>query len=127
MDSSWIIPTALFFLGWGVRGLFERLFISGKLIMLATAVERDCLRMLGRAEEHYWHSTTLLREAAEKTDKKNEMKLVLNSLKFTHEEWKKSAIEALHIRHPFPNAVKWYDWRTAMQTLEQEKLDRRNR
>ena len=81
--------------------------------------------MLGRAQEHYWHSTAMLKEAGEETDKENEMKLVLNSLKFTHDEWKKTAIEALHARHPYPTLVKWYDWRTAMQTLEQEKLNRR--
>ena len=115
----------LFILGWIVRGGFERLFISGKLIILVREAEQGCLKMLGRAEEHYWHSTKLLKEAATRTGKEEDMKIVLNSLKFTHDEWKKTAIEAVATNHPFPSIIKWHDWQSAMRTLEQAKIDRR--
>ena len=112
-EQAWLQGTLLFILGWFVRGGFERLFISGKLIILARKAETDCLKMLGRAEEHYWHSTGLLKEAATQTGKEEDMKIVLNSLKFTHEEWKKTAIEAVGTNHPFPSIIKWHDWRNA--------------
>ena len=125
LEQAWLQYTLLFILGWLFRGAFERLFISGKLIILVRKAESDCLKMLGRAEEHYWHSTSLLKEAAAQTGKEEDMKIVLNSLKFTHEEWKKTAIEAVGANHPFPSIIKWHDWQTAMRTVEQEKFNRR--
>ena len=82
--------------------------------------------MMGRAQEHYWHSTSLLKEAAKRAGKEEDMKIVLNSLKFTHEEWKKTAIEALATSHPFTSLIKWHDWQSAMRTLEKEKFNRNN-
>tara|TARA_R100001082_G_C4331298_1_gene145756 strand:- start:158 stop:547 length:390 start_codon:yes stop_codon:yes gene_type:complete len=123
-ENPWIQSALFFILGWIVRGGFERLFISGKLIILVRDAEKGCLKMLGRAEEHYWHSTKLLKEAASRTGKEEDMKIVLNSLKFTHDEWKKTAIESVAINHPFPSIIKWHDWQSAMRMIEQEKINR---
>ena len=81
--------------------------------------------MMGRASEHYYHSLKMLEDAGEATDRRNEIISTTNSLKFTHKEWQKTAITALYESHPFKKTVAWYDWRTAMQSLESEKLSRR--
>lgn len=83
--------------------------------------------MLGRAAEHYYHSLKMLEDAGEASDKRNEIISTINSLKFTHSEWQKTAISSLYEHHPFKKTVRWYDWRTAMQSLESSNLSRRNR
>lgn len=83
--------------------------------------------MMGRASEHYYHSLKMLEDSGETTDRRNEVVSTINSLKFTHKEWQKTAIASLYEHHPFKKTVGWYDWRTAMQSLESNKLSRRNR
>ena len=125
MTEVFIVGTACFFAGWLLRGLFDRLLINGKLIMFTKLAERNSLMMLGRAHEHYYHSLEMLKSAGEVSDRNNEVIRTINSLEFTHKQWQKSAIQAIYEAHPFKSTVSWYDWRTAMQTLEKNKLSRR--
>ncbi len=81
--------------------------------------------MLGRAHEHYYHSLQMLKTAGEVTERSNEIIRTINSLEFSHQQWQKSAVQAIYEAHPFKESVKWYDWRTAMRTLEQDKLLKR--
>ena len=112
-------------LGWAARGLWTRLLLSASLINMAKATERSCLTMLSRSSEHYYHSLAMLEIAGHTTDKKNEVISTINSLQFTHAEWKKTAVQTIYSVHPFKRTVQWYDWRTAMQSLVDEKLSRR--
>jgi len=111
--------------GWAVRGLWTRLLLSATLINMTKQAERSCLTMLARASEHYHHSLTMLKIAGEESDKRNEVISVINSLEFTHSEWKKTAIQTIYNVHPFKSTIQWYDWRTAMQSVTDEKLSRR--
>ena len=112
-------------IGWNLRGFWNRLMLSVALINMAKTAERSCLLMLSRASEHYHHSLTMLKIAGEKTDKKNEIISTINSLEFTHTEWKKTAAQTIYNIHPFKSTVQWYDWRTAMQSVTEENLSRR--
>jgi uncharacterized protein Yka (UPF0111/DUF47 family) len=127
MTEEMMMGMIYFFAGWLLRGLFSRLFISGKLLMLTKNAERKCLTMLGRAHEHYHHSLAMLKTAGEATDRNNEIIRTINSLEFTHKQWQKNAVQSIYEEHPFQSSVKWYDWRTAMQTLENEKHRRNNK
>ena len=124
MTEPFVTGVIYFFAGWLVRGVFNQLFIRGKLMMLAKNTERKCLTMLGRAHEHYYHSLAMLKSAGEVTERNNEIIRTINSLEFTHKQWQKNAVQAIYEQHPFQSSIKWYDWRTAMQTLESEKLRR---
>jgi len=125
MSETFIMGLLGFFAGWASRALIVRLYTTGKLILLASLAERKSLMMLGRAHEHYHHSLQMLRMAGEATDRDNEIIRTINSLEFSHKQWQKSAVQAIYEAHPFKESVKWYDWQTAMQTLEQDKLSRR--
>ena len=128
MTETFIIAMVSFFGGWLLRGGFDRLLTTGRLIMFTKLAERNSLMMLGRASEHYYHSLHMLRDAGEVADRKNEVISTINSLEFTHKQWQKTAIQAIYEAHPFKGSVEWYDWRTAMQTLENKKsYTRRNR
>ena len=126
MSETFIIGAAAFFAGWLIRGAINKLYISGKLIVLVNDIERKSLTMLGRAHEHYYHSLRMLKDAGEATERNNEVIRTINSLEFSHKQWQKTAVQASYEAHPFKRSVKWYDWQTAMQTLEKEKLSRRD-
>ena len=111
--------------GWVARGAFTRLMLFTVEIDMVKKTEQSCLVMLSRASEHYHHSLTMLKIAGEKTDKKNEIISTINSLEFTHTEWKKTAVQTIYNIHPFKSTVQWYDWRTAMQSVTEENLSRR--
>jgi uncharacterized protein Yka (UPF0111/DUF47 family) len=121
MTDTFIIGVAAFFVGWLANAAISRLYISGKLIMLATIAERKSLTMIGRSHEHYHQSLHMLKTAGETTDRGNEIIRVINSLEFSHKQWQKSAVQAIYEAHPFKQGVKWYDWNTAMQTLEKKQ------
>jgi len=121
VSETFIIGAAGFFTGWLAQAAISRLYISGKLIMLAAIAERKCLTMLGRSHEHYYQSLHMLKTAGEATDRNNEIIRTINSLEFNHKQWQKSSVQAIYEAHPFKHAVKWYDWRTAMQTLENKR------
>lgn len=111
--------------GWAGRGLWMRLLLSVTLVNMTKQAERSCLTMLARSSEHYYHSLEMLKMAGEQTEKQNEIISTINSLEFTHSEWKKTAIQTIYNTHPFKSTVQWYDWRTAMQSVADEKLSRR--
>lgn len=111
--------------GWAGRGLWTRLLLSVTLTNMAKQAERSCLTMLARSSEHYYHSLEMLRMSGEATDRRSEVVSTINSLEFTHSEWKKTAIQTIYNTHPFKSTVEWYDWRTAMQSVMNEKLSRR--
>lgn len=121
MTDTFIIGVTAFFAGWVANGAISRLYISGKLIMLAAIAERKSLTMLGRAHEHYYQSLHMLKTAGEATERDNEIIRVINSLEFSHKQWQKSSVQAIYEAHPYKQGVKWYDWRTAMQTLEKKR------
>ena len=128
MESGLIIALSLLIgtmSGWMARGLLTRLMLFGAEIKMAKQAERSCLIMLSRASEHYYHSLAMLQMAGEKTDRKNEIISTINSLEFTHSEWKKTAVQTIYNVHPFKSTVEWYDWRTAMQSVTNENLSRR--
>lgn len=113
--------------GWALRNFSLKLGLALNLYSMSKIVESSCLTMLARSSEHYYQSLEMLRQAGEVTDRKGEVVSTINSLEYTHSEWKKTAIQTIYNVHPFKNLVKWYDWRTAMQELEKEKLiTRRN-
>ena len=128
MESGLIIALSLLIgtmSGWMARGLLTRLMLFSAEIKMAKQAERSCLIMLSRASEHYYHSLAMLQMAGEKTDRKNEIISTINSLEFTHSEWKKTAVQTIYNVHPFKSTVEWYDWRTAMQSVTNENLSRR--
>ena len=125
MTEAVIIGVGSFLMGWLLRGTFDRLLNIGRLITFTKLAERSSLMMLGRASEHYHHSLHMLKDAGEVADKKNEVISTINSIEFTHKQWQRTAIQALYEAHPFKNTVEWYDWRTAMRTLENNKLLKR--
>lgn len=111
--------------GWMARGMFTRLMLFATEINMVKKVEQSCLVMLSRASEHYHHSLAMLQMAGDKTERKSEIISTINSLEFTHAEWKKTAVQTIYNVHPFKSTVEWYDWRTAMQSVTNEKLSRR--
>jgi len=125
MIDTFVVGLISFFIGWLLRGGFEGLLNTGRLITFTKLAERNSLMMLGRASEHYHHSLRMLKDAGDVADRKNEVISTINSLEFTHKQWQRTAIQAIYEAHPFKNTVDWYDWRTAMQTLEQSKILKR--
>lgn len=128
MESGLVLVLSLSIgtmIGWVARGAFTRLMLFSTEINMAKQAERSCLVMLSRASEHYYHSLTMLQMAGEQADRKNEIISTINSLEFTHSEWKKTAIQTIYNVHPFKSTVEWYDWRTAMQSVTNENLSRR--
>lgn len=123
METLYICLT--FLSGWLLRGLVDKLFILGRAVQFSRTAERSGIMMLSRASEHYYHSVQMLKTAGEKTGRDNEVIRTINSLEFTHKQWKKTAIEAIYEAHPFKAQVKWHDWDTAIGTLESDLMKKR--
>ena len=115
----------IFFGGWMLRGVFNKLFILGKTVQFSRLAERNSITMLSRASEHYYHSLEMLKMAGEKTERNNEVIRIINNLEFTHRQWQKSAIQAIYEAHPYKSGVQWHDWDTAMRYLQENKTDTR--